>query len=59
LKTATVSFENIAEIDIRDATDNWVCIFDAKADAPLSLIVKEFENYVIDLINSEKMYERN
>ena len=59
LKKTAAQFNNIAQINIKENTDNWKCDFELRKDIPLDMVISEFENYIIDLINSEKMYESN
>ena len=59
LQKSAEQFNNIAKITIEDNTESWNCSFELRKDIPLEIVVSEFENYVIDLINSEKMYESN
>lgn len=59
LQKSAAQFNNIAKIIIKDNIDSWECNFELRKDIPLDMVVSEFENYIIDLINSEKMYESN
>ena len=57
VRKSSEEFKNIAEIKIIDKGDAWKCTFKPKNDIQLSILISEYENYIIDLINSEKLYD--
>ena len=57
VRKSSEEFKNIAEITINDDSSDWICSFKLLNDIPLDMLIAEFENYVIDLINSEKIYD--
>lgn len=56
IKAAINSFSDIATIFIEQGNSAFVCTFNMIKTIPVEICMAEFENYLIDLINSEKQY---
>lgn len=59
VETAAKQFEQITEITINEKGRSFECSFKLLQNIPINLVKAEFENYVIDLINSEKLYDNH
>lgn len=57
IETAISAYKGLATIDLLDGIDYWICSF-FDCEYPEELTALEFENYVIDLMNS-KHYDDN
>lgn len=57
IETAISAYKGLATIDLLDGIDHWICSF-SDCEYPEKLTALEFENYVIDLMNS-KHYDDN
>ena len=56
VKIAVDSFSEIAAITVEESGSVLICSFNMIKSIPVNICMSEFENYLIDLINSEKMY---
>lgn len=52
-------FDAICTVRITEKQSEFVCEFENKSDLDDITIIREFENYMIDYINSEKVYVDN
>jgi len=52
LRKAAEDFSTIAEISLQDNDKNWICIFSRCLNND-ELTVKEYSNYVLDLMNNK------
>lgn len=50
------AFQQIAHITMEQTEEIWICHFRMRNNYPLDITMMEFENYIIDYINSEKIY---
>ena len=50
------AFQQIAHITMEQTEEIWICHFMMCNNYPLDITMMEFENYIIDYINSEKIY---
>lgn len=57
IKAAINCFSDIATIHIEKDNDAFICTFNMIKTIPVEICIAEFENYLIDYINSEKQYE--
>lgn len=57
IETAISAFTGLAKINLVESADYWICSF-SDCKYPEMLTASEFENYVIDLMNS-KHYDNN
>jgi len=53
LLLAIDAYSNIADIHIESKRNSHVCTFEKK-EVPLRLVVNEFGNYIIELMNCKK-----
>ena len=53
INEAISSFRNICEVSLSENTKYYICSFDRCSYNP-DITTQEFENYVIDLMNSHK-----
>lgn len=51
------AFKQITSISITETETEFLCDFTVHGNYPVSITIMEFENYIIDYINSEKIYE--
>ncbi|HAE53132.1 MAG TPA: hypothetical protein DCG30_07755 [Ruminococcus sp.] len=52
-------FKNLCEIDITESDCDFICRFKSLSEINEIKVIREFENYMIDYINSEKLYADN
>lgn len=57
VKRAVNAFSEIAAITVEEGKSVLICSFNTLKSIPVDICMSEFENYLIDLINSEKLYE--
>ena len=57
VRIAVNSFSEIASITVEEGNGVLICSFTMIKSIPENICMSEFENYLIDLINSEKLYE--
>lgn len=57
VRIAVNSFSEIASITVEEGNGVLICPFTMLKSIPENICMSEFENYLIDLINSEKLYE--
>ena len=50
--SAIDAFSGICSVSYSEGGDHWICLF-TDCVAEESLTVREFENYLIDLVNSQ------
>ena len=51
LEQAAIAYKNIADIEIKEKGGDFVCLFN-RCKAESQLVVNEFNNYLIELLNS-------
>ena len=52
-------FKDICRTDIQETEHSFICCFKSISEISEDIIIREFENYMIDYINSEKLYADN
>ncbi|MDY3844787.1 MAG: HxsD-like protein [Ruminococcus sp.] len=57
VKMAVNAFSEIAAITVEEGNSVLICSFNMLKSIPVDICMSEFEKYLIDLINSEKLYE--
>lgn len=57
IEYAAEQFKELLKIDIKETNTSFVCGIEVTANVPEDIVLKEFENFMIDYLNSEKMYE--
>ena len=50
------ALQQIAHITKEQTEEIWICHFRMRNNYPFDITMMEFENYIIDYINSEKIY---
>jgi hypothetical protein len=50
IEQAIRDYKNIAKITIQDNGNEFECSFESK-EAPVEMVIREFDNYLIELLN--------
>lgn len=59
IRLTAKEFRNLCKVDIQETKDSFICCFHSLSAIQEELVISEFENYMIDYINSEKLYADN
>ena len=56
VRCASARFQAICQIAVTEENGQILCRFEMLQPVPVQTAVREFENYLIDYINAEKLY---